>query len=104
MKGYVWAGIVVAATLLGPLLDFLCVRDLEPDVIRATLDPPAKTTFNLTGDFAGPPVLSPDGTFIAFVRYDSSGKNALWIRPANSLESRVLPGYGWGNVPLLVPR
>ena len=33
---------------------------------RTVIDPPPKTTLNLTGDFAGPPVLSPDGASIAF--------------------------------------
>ena len=102
-KRYVWTGVVVAATLLGAFAGFSLHSQRRADVIRATLDPPAKTTFNLTGDFAGPPVLSPDGTFIAFSAIDPSGKTALWVRPANSLESRVLPDTAGGMFPFWSP-
>ena len=46
----------------------------------------------LTGDFAGPPVLSPDGGSIAFTATGADGKTALWVRPMNALEAHTLSG------------
>jgi eukaryotic-like serine/threonine-protein kinase len=45
---------------------------------------PEKATFVLTGNDAGPPVLSPDGLRLAFVAKSTDGKNMLWIRPLSS--------------------
>ncbi len=60
--------------------------------IRTVIDPPAKTTINLVGDSAGPPVLSPDGSSIAFTATGSDAKTMLWVRPMNLLDARMLPG------------
>ncbi len=41
---------------------------------------------------AGPPELSPDGTYVAFSAAASDGKVVLWVRPMDKLEARALPG------------
>jgi Tol biopolymer transport system component len=71
--------------------------------IRAVIDPPEKTTFDLTGDSAGPPVLSPDGTSIAFAATGADGKTALWVRPTSMLEARELPGTDSATFPFWSP-
>src|SRR6202035_94159 len=88
-----WAAAVVAALLLGAVAGFL-IHHSSPSAqsIRTVIDPPPNTTFRLTDDAAGPPVLSPDGESIAFTATGSDGKIALWVRPMNSLEPRALPG------------
>jgi serine/threonine protein kinase len=58
--------------------------------IRTVINSPEKTTFNLAGDFAGPPVLSPDGTSIVFTTTGADGKSSLWVRAMNSLDARPL--------------
>ncbi|MGA9967114.1 MAG: protein kinase [Terriglobales bacterium] len=81
-------GIIVAATA-----GFFIGRPKEtPHVIRTVINPPEKTTLNLVGDSAGPPVLSPDSASLAFTATGTDGKIALWIRPMNLLEARMLPG------------
>ena len=45
--------------------------------IRTVIDAPAKTTLNLIGDSAGPPVLSPDGASIVFAATGADGKTTL---------------------------
>ena len=36
--------------------------------------------------------ISPDGTQLAFVSTDASGKSMLWVRPLSALDARALPG------------
>ena len=48
---------------------------------RTVIDPPANVALSLTGDFGGPPVLSPDGATMAFAATGADGKIALWVRP-----------------------
>jgi serine/threonine protein kinase len=72
-------------------------------IIRTVIEPPSKATFNLTGDPAGPPVLSPDGAMIAFTATGADGKTTLWVRPMNTLEARVLPGTEGAIFPFWSP-
>src|SRR5271165_1760668 len=77
--------------------------DQSAHSIRAVIDPPEKTTFNLTGDSAGPPVLSPDGSSLAFATTGTDGRTALWVRPTNALEAHVLPGTEGAIFPFWSP-
>ncbi len=87
-----WAAAVVAAIILGAAAGMFLYRPAQTTrAIRTVINPPEKTTLNLTGDGAGPPVLSPDGTSIAFAATSADGKTGLWVRPMNSLESHALP-------------
>ena len=86
-------GLLLAALALGTVAGFLLRRPApQLNSIRTVINPPDKMTLNLSGDAAGPPVLSPDGTSIAFTASTPAGKTTLWVRPANSLEARELSG------------
>ena len=86
-----WAAAVVIAILLGALAGIFLHRPTPPaPSIRTVINPPEKTTLTLTGDSAGPPVLSPDGRVLAFAAVAADGKTALWVRPMNSLDARML--------------
>jgi serine/threonine protein kinase len=99
-----WAAALVASLLAGILTTaFLYRPSPSARLIRAVINPPPKTTMNLVGDFAGPPVVSPDGSVIAFTATDSEGKIALWIRPTDSLDARVLPGTEGAIFPFWSP-
>ena len=99
-----WAAAVVAAIVLGAAAALLFYHPAQPQrSIRAVIDPPEKTSLNLTGDSAGPPVLSPDGASIAFAATAADGKTALWIRPTNTLEARMLPGTDGAMFPFWSP-
>jgi len=88
-----WLAALVAALALGAVAGFLFRRPApQLNSIRTVINPPDKMTLNLSGDAAGPPVLSPDGTSIAFTASTPAGKTTLWVRPANSLEARELSG------------
>ncbi len=99
-----WAAAIVAAIVLGAAAAMLFYRPAQSAVsIRTVINPPEKTTLNLTGDAAGPPVLSPDGTAIAFAATSADGKSALWVRPMNSLDARAVPGTEGATFPFWSP-
>ncbi|MFZ0760511.1 MAG: protein kinase, partial [Candidatus Sulfotelmatobacter sp.] len=99
-----WAGGVVAAILLSAAATMFFYHPAQSaHSIRTVIDPPEKTTLNLTGDSAGPPVLSPDGSTIAFSATGTDGKTALWVRPMNLLEARMLPSTEGAIFPFWSP-
>jgi eukaryotic-like serine/threonine-protein kinase len=88
-----WVAAIVSAILLGIVGGWLLHRPTRPaQSIRTVIEAPSNTTLNLSGDFAGPPVLSPDGTTLAFTATGAGGKPSLWIRPLGVLEAHVLAG------------
>jgi Tol biopolymer transport system component len=98
-----WAAAVVLAIALGVAAGIFINRPVQPQAVRTVIDPPPKTAMNLTGDFAGPPVLSPDGTTVAFTATGTSGKPELWVRPMASLEARALAGTAGAIFPFWSP-
>jgi eukaryotic-like serine/threonine-protein kinase len=99
-----WAAAVVAAIVVGAAAAILFYHPAYPGrSIRAVIDPPEKTSLNLTGDSAGPPVLSPDGASIAFAATAADGKTALWVRATNTLEARMLSGTAGAMFPFWSP-
>jgi len=85
-----WMAAVVAALLLGAAAATLLRPQHPAPSIRTVINPPEKTHINLTGDTAGPPVLSPDGSAVAFAATGADGKTAIWLRPVASLDARQI--------------
>jgi Tol biopolymer transport system component len=99
-----WIALVVAALLLGVAGGIFVRRPAPPArAIRTVIDPPNKTTLNLTGDAGGPPVLSPDGAAIAFTATAADGKKSLWVRPMSSVEAHMLPDTEDATFPFWSP-
>jgi Tol biopolymer transport system component len=85
-----WAALVVAL-LAG--LAWLGLREREPArTLRSYLPPPAGTGFEFTGDYAGPPVISPDGAAVAFCARGSKERNSIWVQSLSDLTARKLEG------------
>lgn len=59
---------------------------------------PDQTSFMATGDLAGPVVISPDGSTLAFVAVGAEGQR-LWVRPLHSSTARVLAGTDGATFP-----
>jgi eukaryotic-like serine/threonine-protein kinase len=98
-----WVAALVAAIVLTAAAVML-LRPAQPErSIRAVIDPQEKTTFNLTGDSAGPPVLSPDGSSIAFAATGADGRTALWVRPTSAVGARELTGTDDATFPFWSP-
>ncbi len=61
-------------------------------VVRASLMPPPEAAFDFMGDFSGPPVLSPDGTRVAFAARAPKERNSIWVRRLDSASAEKLAG------------
>jgi len=98
-----WVAALVAAIVLTAAAAVFYHPAQSARSLRTVINPPEKATFNLTGDSAGPPVVSPDGAAVAFAATGASGTTALWVRPMNSVESRELSGTEGGTFPFWSP-
>jgi eukaryotic-like serine/threonine-protein kinase len=72
-------------------------------VVRSSILPPAGMSFVTMALTAGPAVLSPDGTRLAFTARDDKGKTLLYVRPLTSLTAQALPGTEDGTYPFWSP-
>jgi serine/threonine protein kinase len=61
-------------------------------VVRSSILPPPGMVFVTMAPASGPPVLSPDGTRLAFTARDEKGKILLYVRPLTSLTAQPLTG------------
>lgn len=99
-----WAAAIVIAIVLGVGAGIFFGRPTQSaQSVRTVVDPPPKVTLNLTGDFAGPPVLSPDGSSLAFSATTVDGKTALWVRPMNALDAHMIAGTDGAIFPFWSP-
>jgi serine/threonine protein kinase/Tol biopolymer transport system component len=72
----------------------------EP-IIRSSLLSPPGVAYNTT--VGGHLALSPDGTKLAFVAADSTGKQALWVRSLALMSATVLAGTERSSYPFWSP-
>jgi serine/threonine protein kinase/Tol biopolymer transport system component len=77
-----WIAVVGLLTLVSTWfgVGYFSRTPKPPQPIVSQIGPPENTKFILTGLTAGPPVLSPDGTFLAFAARSADGKQFLWVR------------------------
>jgi hypothetical protein len=100
--GWVAAGIA-ALVAIAFAAGYLILRPRPGSVVRASILPPRGTGFLTASLWASPPVLSPDGTRLAFHARDENGKTLLYVRQLNSLEAQPLPGTDDGRFPFWSP-
>ncbi|MGC2193337.1 MAG: protein kinase [Terriglobales bacterium] len=81
-----------SVVLLGLLAWFAFFTPPHPQVVRASLMPPPAVAFDFMGDFSGPPVLSPDGTRVAFAARAPKERNSIWVRRLDSASAEKLAG------------
>ena len=96
------AGLAVAA-ILGVTAgsNWLAPSTTAEPSVRALVTPPEHMLYQLTGDYAGPPAVSPDGRSIVFAAVDALGKRQLWIRRLDSLTPEPLPSTDDGTFPFM---
>ncbi len=88
---WVVAGIA-ALIALGVGTAFIFQEPKPSLVVRSSILPPAGMSFVTMLPASGPPVLSPDGTRLAFTARDDKGKVLLYVRPLTSLTAQPLKG------------
>jgi eukaryotic-like serine/threonine-protein kinase len=99
-----WAVALLVVIALAAAAGFFFRRPAQSaQAIRTVIDPPEKTKLNLVGDSAGPPVLSPDGSTLAFTTTGADGKTSVWVRPMNLLDARMLTGTEGATFPFWSP-
>jgi len=99
------ASFAVAAIALGAGIAIGIFSHPQPQQasIHTVILPPEKTTLALIGDFAGPPVISPDGAYVAFTASDPDGHSNLWLRPMNASDAHPLAGTQGAIFPFWSP-
>ena len=98
-----WAAGFAVGALVAALAVFYLGRPSAPvGTIRSLVAPPEKASFAF-GQPSGAPVLSPDGARMVFPVIEDTGKEALWIRPLDSLTAQKLEGTEGAEFPFWSP-
>jgi len=97
----VWAALFTA--LVGVVL-WLALRPASATpIVHSSLLPPPDTVFDFDGDFSGPPVLSADGTQVAFCAHGPKERESIWVQPLDSNAPRKLAGTEGATFPFWSP-
>jgi eukaryotic-like serine/threonine-protein kinase len=100
-------GWIAALSLVGisAALMWLWLRQPASNhAIQSYLPAPENSTFALSDDdTAGPVVISPNGTYIAFVAMEKDGTKRLWTRTLSESLAKPLPGSEGGTYPFWSP-
>jgi Tol biopolymer transport system component/tRNA A-37 threonylcarbamoyl transferase component Bud32 len=101
MKFRLASAIAVAASLaaIAFAIAYFVVATRPVTVIHAQLPAPEKAVFDFTGDFGGPPVLSPDGRRLVFSAHTAESPKALWVRQLDSDSAQHLDGTDGASFP-----
>jgi Tol biopolymer transport system component len=92
-----WA-IAAAMALVAAWGWVLLSKKVQPRRITASLEAPRDMSFDITGDRAGPPTISPDGTNIV---YGAGGR--LWLQQLDQEKPRLLDGTEGATFPFWSP-
>jgi eukaryotic-like serine/threonine-protein kinase len=93
----VWAAVVTA--LLGVMLWHALRRQELARPLRSYLLAPAEESFDFTGDFAGPPVLSGDGSAVAYCARTQRERDSIWVQSLSDLTAKKLDGTEGASFP-----
>ena len=93
---------VLAVGLLGAGWMVFSLQSAPQLPIRTSVLPPEGAQFYLWGNSPGTPILSPDGSRIAFMATRQS-RRLLWVRDLDSLEARPLAGTEGAQHPFWSP-
>jgi dipeptidyl aminopeptidase/acylaminoacyl peptidase len=88
VRRWLWAGVTALLAMIAAPVFFMYFREKATmtEVVRFQIPAPENIPFPAT------PVLSPNGRMIAFSARGPAGRNILWIRQLDTLDSRALPG------------
>jgi tRNA A-37 threonylcarbamoyl transferase component Bud32 len=102
-----WRMIAAVTTLAALVASVMLLREPDPmpasGPLHVTVEPPPGSEIVFSGDFSGPPVVSPDGSMIVFSATSADGERQLWLRRLDELEPQALPGTQEANFPFWSP-
>jgi Tol biopolymer transport system component len=102
--GWLVAGLVLLGAVGGSLLtSYTRAPETRSTAVRAMLPPPDEMLYQLTGDFAGPPAVSPDGRMVVYAAIDALGRRQLWLRRLSAVQAEALPGTANATFPFWAP-
>jgi len=102
-KWMVTAAVALAAVVVTAATMWMLGAGKSPDVVQAFILPPEGGQFIFTGQGAGPPAISPDGTKIVFEASAPEGKRLLWVRTIRSLTPLPIAGTEGAVYPFWSP-
>jgi Tol biopolymer transport system component len=97
-----WVVAAVALAAAG-VLTWLWLHPEPPPVVRASIPPPAASTFHLASISPGPAAVSPDGRALAFSARDAEGVVRLFVRDLDAPDAYVLSGTEGAQYPFWSP-
>jgi eukaryotic-like serine/threonine-protein kinase len=90
---WLFAACAVLALVAAGLGGVLLLRpSIEMRPMRTMIEPPEKFSFDMMGDYAGVPVLSPQGDKIVFLAHGPNSPRALWVRALDNFTAQRLEG------------
>ena len=98
-----WAVAIVAIIVAAGLAWRVRTAPGQREVLTAEIAPPDGTEFVFYGDMGSPPVISPDGSMVAFGAAAPGEVVSLWVRSLRTGEARQLPGTVGGFAPFWSP-
>jgi hypothetical protein len=98
-----WAVALVVIIAAAALAWRLSTAPGQRGTVFAEIAPPAGTEFVFHGDVGSPPVVSRDGSMVAFGATAPGETVALWVRSLRTGETRRLPGTEGGFAPFWSP-
>ena len=100
---WAWAVAAILGVIAAAALIMASIANQKPQsILRVEINPPAKMQFNLSGDNAGPAMISPNGRYIVFSA-NGVGGTQLYLRPLDTTASHALPGTENGVFPFWSP-
>ncbi len=99
-----WSIAVGLALLSGALGRQLTMKSRGHDLVtRTTIAAPSGTHLEISGDDAGPPAISPDGTMLVFSAVGAGAGKRLWLRRLDEMTARPLQGTDEASYPFWSP-
>ena len=99
-----WIAAVALAIIAGGFARELIMKgDKTAQVTRTIIPAPPATRLQITGDDAGPPAISPDGTMLVFTAVGGGGGKRLWLRRLDDFTAHPLTGTDDASYPFWSP-
>jgi Tol biopolymer transport system component len=102
-RSWVLALFLVVGGLIGVFVGFRAAEVPPPRVAHLSIEPPPGTRLRYSGDLAGPAVVSPDGSMIAFSAGREGEPQRLWVRRLGEPSAKEIGGTDGAIFPFWSP-